>query len=88
MNNFKHFPMPHPKTIFKFFSQYHNVILGLHAYMCIVHSTILVKKEHKRRKFENVPKMTTFICIFGGFSASIVPIKLGIKKIYPEKPKF
>ena len=53
--------------------------------------TILVKKEHKRRKFENVPKMTTFICIFGGFSASIVsffPIKLGLMKMYPENPKF
>ena len=43
--------------------------------------TILVKKEHKRRKFENVPKMTTFICIFGGFSASIVTF-------FPHKARY
>ena len=36
VNNFKHFPMPHPNTIFKFFSQYYNVILELQAYICIV----------------------------------------------------
>ena len=35
VNDFKHFPMPHPNTIFKFFSQYYNVILELQAYICI-----------------------------------------------------